>query len=235
MKTLASALVFATLVVASDSNGLKARPGPADYPAHESVPEVTIAAAVLTPDQAKSQFATDMREYLVIEVGVYPADGKSLDISTGDFALRAGGRGDIVRAANPRAIAAASQRKNAPQTSNPSDITLYPTATVGVGSGRDPITGRRSTGVYTGAGVGVGIGGSGMPPDPPGPASTDRDREVMQLELSDKMLPEGKTSAPVAGYLYFPLPAKAKSAGLELHYYAPSGKVRVMLPPVARR
>lgn len=229
-------LISLAAAFAANNGGIKPRPAPSDYAAHEAAQDLTVAAAILTPDQVKATFSTELKDYLVLEVAVYPASGKSIDLTASDFVLRAGGRGELVRAANPRAIAAANQRKNAPpqQSSGGRDITLYPTATVGVASGTDPWTGRRGTGVYTGAGVGVGVGGS-PGPDPPRPASTDRDREVMQQELSDQMIPEGLTAAPVAGHLYFPMPAKFRTAALELHYYAASGKVRVSLPPLPKR
>jgi hypothetical protein len=234
MKTLAAAFIFASAILASGSSaGLKPRPSPSDYPNHESGKSATVAATLLTPDQVKSTFSTDMSHYIVVEVGVYPAAGQTVDLSSGDFALRIGAQGEIVRAANPRAIAASIQRKNAPQPSRASDITLYPTATIGVASGTDPMTGRRTRGVYTDTGVGVGIGGGG-PMEAPRPASTDRAREVMQQELSDKSLPDGKTADPVAGYLYFPMTPKARNSGLELQYFAVSGKLRVALPALGR-
>lgn len=237
MRAMVMTLGFAAALLGADPRGLKPRSGPADYPAQDAGRDVTIAAAVLTPEQVKSTFSTDMKQYLVIEVGVFPAQGQTIDVAAGDFALRAGDQGNVVRAANPRAIAAANQRKNAPppDPQRASDVTIYPTATVGVASGTDPWTGRRTSGVYTGAGVGVGIGGNGGGiSDPPRPASTDRDREVMQQELTDQMLPEGKITAPAAGYLYFPYPQKAKTVALELQYYAAGGKIRVPLPPLPR-
>ncbi len=236
MKRLLSAAGFcaAVLLASNASTGLKPRPSPSDYPHHETAQSATVAATVLTPDQVKSTFSTDMTRYIVVEVGLYPASGAMVDLSAADFSLRVGAQGEVLRVANPRAIAAAIQRKNTPAPSRASDITLYPTATVGVGSGTDPVTGRRTRGVYTDTGVGVGIGGAGGPMDGPRPGSTDRDREVMREELTDKALPEGKTSDPVAGYLYFAMPSKARSSALELQYYAPSGKLRIELPALGR-
>jgi len=183
----------------------------------------------LTPDQVKGTFATDLKQYLVIEVGVYPEAGHTIDLSASDFALRVGAQGDIVRAANPGAMAAANQRKHMPPPSRRSDVTLYPSATVGVATGTDPVTGRRAHGVYTDTGVGIGIGDQGMPAPPP-PGSTDRDRDVMNQELADKTLPDGKTTEPVAGYVYFRLPPKARGSALELQYFGANGKLRVPLP-----
>lgn len=230
--------VLWTVALAADTRGLKPRPAPADYAVHETHADLTLGVAVLSPEQVKSAFATDLKEFIVLEVGVYPASGKTVELNPHDFALRSGDQGNIMRAAAPRAIAASNQRKNAPaQPTGGSnrDITLYPTATIGVANGPD-YNGRNRTGVYTGGGVGVGVGGNGGPayPDPPRPGSTDRDREVMQQELADMMLPEGQFTAPVSGYLYFPIPPKARTSALELQYFGAGGKVRVALPPVPK-
>ena len=238
MKNILLVGAVAASLFATDQRGLKPRPAPSDYRAHEVQSDLTIAATVLSQDEAKSVLSTDLKDYVVIEVGVYPADGKSVDLSSRDFALRFGEQGNIVRAAAPRAIAASNQRKNSPPPQHGSgrDITIYPTATIGVANGPDPVTGRSRGGVYTGGGVGVGVGGGGTPyPDPPRPASTDRDREVMHQELADMMLPDGQFSAPVSGYLYFPLPPKSRTTALELQYYAASGKIRVLLPALPKK
>ncbi len=225
-------LVCAALSFGSD--GIKPRPAASDYPVKDQSKNATIAAAVLDADQVKSLFSTDLKDYVVVEVGVYPSPGASVDVTPDDFAVRVG-TSEVVRAANPRAMAASNARKNAPaRQSRRSDIDVYPTAEIGYESGGyDPVTGRRRSGVYSGAGVGVGVGGSPYPDVPP-PASTGRDREVMHQELADKTLPSGTTDQPVAGYLYFRLPAKAHNSALELQYFAKSGKVRLPLPATKR-
>jgi hypothetical protein len=238
MKRFLAIGALAAFVLGADTRGLKPRPAAADYAVQETHGDLTLGAAVLTPDEVKSALSTDLKQYIVLEVGVYPAAGKTIELNPHDFALRAGEQGNIVRAAAPQAIAASNQRKNspAPRQGSGRDVTLYPTATVGVANGPDPVTGRNRTGVYTGAGVGVGVGGNNGPayPDPPRPGSTDRDREVMQQELADMMLPEGQFTAPVSGYLYFPIPQKARTAALELQYFGAGGKVRVALPPLPK-
>jgi hypothetical protein len=236
MKAVNILIAASTIALATDPRGLKPRPTPADYPAHETSNGLTIGAAALPPSQVKSTFSTDLREYLVLEVAMYPEPGQPLEVFTPDFALRIGAQGELLRAANPHAIAASNQRKNSPKPSHPGDVTIYPSATIGYESGRgyDPVTGRQRTGgVYTETGVGVGIGDQGGV-QAPRPGSTDRDRDVMGQELTDKMLPEGRTTDPVAGYLYFRLPARARTSALELQYFAAGGKVRVLLPALRK-
>jgi len=70
----------------------------------------------------------------------------------------------------------------------------------------------------------VGIGH-----DPAAPASTLRDRDVMELELTEKALPEDAVSAPVAGYLYFSLAKNNKKAVHQLEYTLNGQKVSLKL------
>ncbi len=55
----------------------------------------------------------------------------------------------------------------------------------------------------------------------------------MSSELNDKALPEGSIGAPVAGYLYFPVPSKKKKATgvYELRYADNGESVRLYVPP----
>ena len=153
---------LAGMALAAGGGGIRPRGSSADYPAHETAGGVTIGAAVVPPDQVRKVFATDLNGggYLVIEVAVYPDAGREIDLSAGDFMLRAGPDSETLRAASGSVIASALQRKNAPRPRKASDVTVYPTASIGYESG-----GYRR-GVYTEAGVGVGVGA----PPPPGPA-----------------------------------------------------------------
>ena len=231
MKWLAGLGLMATLLFADGGSGIRPRGSAADYPAHSTAAEVSLGAAVIPPAQVKKLFATDLNGggYIVLEVAVYPEAGREVNVAPGDFMLQMGPNSETVRSVSPEAIAAILQRKNMPPPPpKPGDITVTPNATIGYESGGyDPVTGQRVHGVYTGVGVGVGVGGAGAPPVA-GPAATGRDRDTMQQELSDKALPEGKTTKPVAGYLYFPRPArKVKNAAPELTWYGASRQLKL--------
>jgi hypothetical protein len=228
------ALAFAGLLLADDVSGIRPRERSSDYAAHQEAKGVTVAAAIVPPDQVKKLFATDLNAggYIVIEVAVYPEGGNEIDVSSGDFLLRVGADPAIVRNASARAIAAALQRKSKPpEIRRKSDINVYPSATIGYESGTDAY-GRRRSGVYTAAGVGVGVGQDPNAAAPPRPASTDRDRTTMEQELADKALPDGKTTRAVAGYLYYPKPtARQKNAAYELTWYGNDRQqVRLTIP-----
>ena len=171
MRCVGLICLLAGLLLADDVSGIRPRETSADYAAHQAVSGVTVAAAVIPPDQVKKLFATDLNAggYIVIEVAIYPEAGNEIDVSSGDFLLRVGSNPAIVRNASARAIAAALQRKSTPpEIRRKSDISVYPTATIGYESGTDSY-GRRRSGVYTAAGVGVGVGDDPNAAAPPRP------------------------------------------------------------------
>lgn len=235
MRCVGLICLVAGLALADDVSGIRPRESSADYPAHQKISSVTVAAAVIPPDQVKKLFATDLNSggYIVIEVAIYPEAGNEIDVSSGDFLLRVGSNPSIVRNASARAIAAALQRKSTPpEIRRKSDISVYPTATIGYESGTDSY-GRRRSGVYTAAGVGVGVGDDPNSHTPPRPASTDRDRMTMEQELADKALPDGKTTQAVAGYLYFPKPtARQRNAAYEISWYGNDRQVHLTIAAV---
>ena len=194
-------------------DGLKPRPNAIDYAGHSEDKGVKIGAEVVSPDNVRNLFSTDLSSYVVVEVAVWPAGSKSLDLSAVDFALKLDSNRAPVRPVSPRTISGVLQRKG---QSRRDDIVLYPT--VGVTTG--------TWGTGTSVGVGVGMGGG-----PPGPASTDQDRRVMQMELEDTGLPETVVQKPVAGYLYFPAGSKnRKLTSVELIYDSDAASVKMTLP-----
>jgi hypothetical protein len=208
---LAALLCAVSFAIAAD-RGLPVRGNVADYPAHAEDKGVVVAAEVMDPEVVRGSFSTELKDYVVVEVAIYPKkDGKPLEVSTIDFGLRADGR--MVRPAQARSIARINQKKG---RDDGRDITLYPS--VGVQTG--------TWGTGTMVGVGVGVGPRGQR----GPASSDRDREVMEQELDDKGLQEALVSKPVAGYLYFPVGSKRKPASYRLEYQLDGVDIKLELP-----
>jgi hypothetical protein len=215
----------------ASADGLHPRPAATDYPAHEQAGGATYAAASLSKEQVRKTFVSNLSsKYIVLEVAVYPAKDGTLQLNRDDFFLRIGNSGDVIRPVAAEVIAGIIQRQNTPAAPSRSDIAVYPTAGVGYESGTTP-DGRRVHGWDTSAGVGVGVGGSPAPYPYPAPGASDRDRNVMAAELSDKSLPDGTVTAPVAGYLYFPAPSKRSSGVYQLDYAADKNNVRLYVPP----
>jgi len=212
-------------LVASGPRGTVPKPAANRYPSHAEKDSVSVGAALLTSDEVRKTFVSEVnRCCVVVEVALYPSKDKPQPVSLDDFAVRVMGSETAVKPSSAKVVAASIQKSAESQR----DVTVSPSVGVGHESGTyvDPVTGARTSrhGTYTEVGVAVGIGEPGSYP-----GSSERDRDTMQTELSEKGLPEGTTSAPVAGYLYFPL-TKKKNTTLQLECVLNGNKVVLTLP-----
>jgi hypothetical protein len=231
MRRLFCLCLTSGLLLAGDGNGIRPRGNPNDYPVHQTAGGITVAGAVIPPDVSRKMFSVDLDKagYVVVEIAIYP-DNRDVELASVDFMLRIGSESDATRAINPRQLSAVLFKKEDGPPPKRLPVDVETTSTIGYENGRDPITGQRRSGVYTGTGVGVGTGGRDRNYPPP-PQSTNRNRATIEHELMDKALPDGPTRHSVAGYLYFPKPSKrAKSGTYEVTYYAEPDKIRLELP-----
>jgi hypothetical protein len=196
------------------------------YHSHAQRDDTSVGAEILTPKQVQKAFVvSDLnRCCIVVEFAFYPSKGRDPhNLSLDDFALYVSGS-DVGTKPQSATLVAASLQKKA--GSGP-PVSVRGGATVGYESGTytDPNTGQptRVHGVYTGTEVDVSD-------SKPAPGSTDRDRQVMEKELDQKGLPEGKTAAPVAGYLYFSIHDRKKNAKYQLEYNFNGEKLVLTLP-----
>lgn len=221
---LTAALTCVASVAVAAPKGTAPRSDASRYPAHAIRDGIAIGARLLSHDEARKAFVSDVnRCCLVVEIAVYPQKDKPFEVSLSDLSLRVSGAENEAKPSSAKVVAAALQK----QAKGQRDISVYPTTEIGYESGNiyDPATGtRRGGGVYTRSGVGVGIGGTGTS------GSTEKDRDAMATELSEKGLPEGSAAGPVAGYVYFPLPSGKKKATYQLDYAVNGGKVALSLP-----
>jgi hypothetical protein len=203
--------------------GLPPRSSPNDYPVHQRTLNATIAAVRMRPDQVTKTFSSEIdKNYVVVEVALYPQDGASIDVDLFDFGLRFGGEQET-RPATPEEASVPWREKD----SIGQRVTVTEQAGVYVAAQKDQ-TGRRTTtgGAYEATGVAVG-GPQGQPyPDPHrGP-----DPRALEDRLKARSLPEGKTGRAVAGYLCFPRPKKSKDSKLELTYSQDTTAIALVLP-----
>ncbi|MBV9266429.1 MAG: hypothetical protein JO061_09705 [Acidobacteriaceae bacterium] len=225
---------------------MRPRADAASYPANRETPEFSIGAYVVPPDQAKKMFKFDLAHagYVVVEIGMFPASGKDLDLDSNDFTLAIGEQLVGMRPVPADTIAEILEgRPQPPQaTGIPGNVNTSVGASVGRVSYPDPATGRTTTGTVTSTEVGVGIGGPApvpcrthdcdqTAPAPPIRQSPTQNANMVAQELWERSLPDGKTAQPVAGYLYFVKPSrKAKNGTWELRYENRDGKTRLELP-----
>ena len=219
----AAVVVGAASLAAAAPKGTVPRSSAQQYALHAVRDGFSIGVVALAPEQARKQFVSDVnRCCVVVEIALYPSKDGKLDISLNDLVLRQNGGEVGEKPASAKVVASKLQK----QAQSTRDITVVPSVGVGYGSGGyDPATGTRApSGTYKQVGVGVGIGGGG-----PQSGSSDKDRGAMEAELSEKGLPEGAASAPVAGYVYFPV-ARKKNAKLTLECTIRGEKVELSLP-----
>lgn len=232
MKLVLAALVCGvtfcgvTVWAQQQPSGVTARSKPEYYAVHVEAGGRTFAASLLSTDQVKHLFASDIsRKYLVIEVACYPESGTSMEVRPDSFT--ADGRdNDIVRPSDAMTVAARMEQKRE-EPKLPSEIGDVQTeANIGYETGTDPYSGRRVHSTYEGVGVGVG---NGSAPDrtPRSDPSSDwaHDMETLQHQLEDRGLPSGKFDHPVAGYLYYPI-ALVKKPGKEGYRLKYDGDIR---------
>ena len=201
-------------------NGTVPRLAPTQYPVYAQRDGFSIGAKLLSRKEARKIFVSDVNSCCItVEIAVYPDKNKPLNISLNDFILRAKNAESAMKASSPRIVAASVQK----HAKSGRDIAVFPTTAVGYSSGNvyDPVTGtRQGGGVYTQTGVGVAVG------SPHGPGVSDKDRSVMETELTEKGLPEGAASSPVAGYIYFPV-SPTKKADYQVEYVS-DGKILIL-------
>lgn len=229
MKRILSMPLAAALAMAG-GGGLAPRSAPSEYPAHAYVGQMAVAAAAISADQAKKIFGAriDQAGYLLFEVALYPEAGSEVTVSLGDFALRLGSDGSTMRAAEPGVVAVAAVPDPAfDQPKTPSKVHVSTETTIGYESGSYG----RPGGVYTGQGVGVSNYPDAPPPQP-NTAAKDRARDQLEQTLTDKQLPTGRITKPVAGYLYFPKPSgHTRKDGYQLSWLGEIGQARMTVPP----
>jgi hypothetical protein len=223
---LAAAFVAIASLATAGPRGTVPKSSPDRYATHAESDGTKVGATLLSSDEVRKAFVYDVsRSCLVVEVALYPQKDKNQEISLDDFSLRVAGAETAVRPTSANAVAAKLQQ----QVNSQPDVGLETSAGVGYESGTriDPVTGQpvKTHGVYTESGAGVGAG-SGAPHS----GATDRDRAITEAELTDKALPEGTASSPLAGYIYFPMVSKKKHATLQLEYVLNGKQVILHFP-----
>jgi hypothetical protein len=218
--------------VASDS-GVPPRRSASDYPVQQTVKTpgglAAVGAVIVPDDQVRKMFSSEIsRDYIVVEVAMYPADSKSFEADRYDFGLKIsnGSKGDRVAHADAPSDVALPPYERRPDLGGPeSKVNVTQEAGVAVARTNDPYYGKRtSVGTYEGTSVSNG------PPPPSQQSGSGVDRHAIESKLRDKALPEGPTTRAVAGYLYFPAAKKHKSDALELQYTKGDVELDLRLP-----
>ena len=202
---------------AAAQTGLPPRSVVTAYPAHEG----QLGAAIVPASQVAKVFTNAIaKDYVVVEVAVFPENAPSLDLAALDFALNFGSDSRSYPA-TPEEAAWHGHQSSPATSQGPRMI-----GEVGVSGGTrtDPVTGRTEHGVATYGGVGVD--NRPAPPVAPGTANPADDPYAVEGRLRRMAFPGGQTDRPIAGYLYSPKTSSKKPVSLEYSW----GGLRKVLP-----
>ncbi len=213
-------LLAFTMLTALPAQDAPPRSKASEYPAHVSLPGLEIGADYLVhsiPGEKGFYFA---KEYMVVDVGVFPATSESFDIKSGQFALRINHGKSVLVPVSAGTVAAAlkypdwEQRPNLTAQAGPLIFGAPPSV------GRFPGDPRETPPIPNPA---------GGPPDPSGLEKAQP--KTIEQSIANAALPEGQANKPVKGCLFFRFPGKMKSIrSLELMYDAGVDQPKATIP-----
>ena len=199
MRLLTGAILFCTAILAEEA--LKPRMTPSAYEAHGRVTDAEVAADFLVHSIPVPQHPMLSSDYIVVEAAWYPAAGKRVMVNTARLSLRINGKKEPLLSQTPSAVAASIKYPNWRQ---------HPELVAGAGVG--------DAGIVVGQLPRV----SRFPGDnrrpPPRPTTAPKDPNIPDPEpvnvgalIQATALPDGQTSHPVSGFVYFPYTGRPKS------------------------
>ncbi|MBZ5624546.1 MAG: hypothetical protein LAQ69_38475 [Acidobacteriia bacterium] len=205
------AFFFCCASLAFAQGGTPPKPKAEDYDMHAQAKDVAIGAEFMIHSFSGQGQTYTAKDYLVVEVALYPPKDKSVDVNEGAFALRLNGKKQALLPVAPSMVATSLQHP---------EWQTGPRLEGGGGLG--------NTGVILGRPVPSQVPGGQQPPqsriprapDPDNPSGIEPEKRVTAPELVvQTALPEGVHRGPVSGFLYFPYKGKTTSIkSLELLY-----------------
>jgi hypothetical protein len=150
MKKAVLSLLSSAVVLMAAAPGIRPRADANSYPAHEEQADFSIGAVLIPPEQVKRMFKPDLNHagYVVIEVGVFPAPGKNVDLYPTDFTLFVGDKSAALRPVSADTIAEVlGGSRVPPRARGPLDVNTSAGVSVGHVSYPDPQQGAERVGL----------------------------------------------------------------------------------------
>ena len=178
---------------------------------HAQARSADVGAEFMVHSFSGSEQTYLVKGFLVVEVALYPPEGRTVDVHSGNFMMRVNGRKQELLPQPPSLVASALTH---PEWDGPSRVE----AGAGMGDARVTLGQHRP----------AQIPGIPMPAQVPQSTRVPKDdpsglppRELVKPEklVLDTALPQGEARRPVSGFLYFAYSGKASSIkSLELRY-----------------
>ena len=223
---LAAACAFSGEILQADRIGPKAHPE--DYPAHARAAGVDIAADFLVHSffGAGHDEMFFVRDYLVVEVAIYPRIGPSYVVDASQFTLRLNGKKDVLFPQSPGLVAYSGKYP---------DAETRPHLEAGAGVGDVTATVGRPVPVPRFPGDRTGTPNPQRLP-PHAPETSDRqnvpksEQTTPEEVILQTALEDGPQHAAIAGYLFFAYSGNVKKIkSVELVYRDPAGPTTLRL------
>ena len=192
-----------------------------DYPVRAKLEKLSIGAEYLVHSFSSGRQMFIAKDYLVVEVALFPAKGENLLVNASHFSLRVNGRKQALSPQAPEIVANALRYPD-PNTGHG----LQPTAQLGPIVLGQPRPTERFPGDPNGQ---TGRLPPGAPTDDP--SGADKEPPVKAEELAvQAALPEGEHHGPTSGFLYFPYRGNIhRIRSLELVFAGPAGSATLPL------
>jgi len=204
-------LILCCASLALAQGGTDPKPKAEDYDVHGQSKYIALGAEFMIHSFSGQGQTYIAKDFLVVEVALYPPKGQSVDVNEGAFALRINGKKQVLVPVAPSMVASTLQHP---------EWQTGPRLEAGGGLG--------NTGVILGRPAPTQVPGGQPPPQsrvprvpsPDNPSGIEPERRVTAPELLvQTALPEGPHRGPVSGFLYFPYRGKTASIkSLELLY-----------------
>jgi hypothetical protein len=215
-----AALSFSALAgLLAAQSGTAPKASAQDYPVHAKLEKLSIGAEYLVHSFSRGREMFIAKDYLVVEVALYPANGESLLVNAGHFSLRVNDRKQVLLPQAPEFVANSLKYPD-------SNTGLHTVETLGPVVLGQPRTVDRFPGDPNAR--------SG--PEPPrvpedNPGGLEKSPPVKPEELVvQTALPEGERRKPASGFLYFPYRGKvSRIRSLELLFASPAGSTTLPL------
>jgi hypothetical protein len=196
-------LCCASAAFAQLRGGTEPKPKPEEYEVHAQAGDVAIGAEYMVHSFAGEGATYIARDFLVVEVALYPPKGENVKVNSGAFALRVNGGKKMIAPVSPTAVAYALQHE---------DWQDHPRAEGSIGSGAGDIIFGRPAPTKVPGGQQPRTPRAPRAPDPDAPGGVEPQPRIRADELVVRTaLPEGDFSGPVSGFLYFPYKGKTTS------------------------
>lgn len=207
------------LSLSAFAQGTTPRSNPEDYPVHAETRSGAIGAEFMLHSFSAGEQTYLVRNYIVIEVALYPLEAKTVDVHSGNFMVRINGKKQELLP-QPSSIVSAAVAH--PEWDGPSPVEL------GAGAGPATVTlGQPRLPQIPGMPIpGQGTAPTRVPRDDPS-GLPPRERVKPEQLVLDTALPQGESRRPVSGFLYYAYPGKSSSIkSLELRYEGAVLKLR---------